>query len=339
LREKKKEERRKKAGISVLRRCRFNQIFRFRRDYEGDEEHPEDQADVEHVVFGKPDALCPKCRGVAGKVVGKIGDDSDAEPNPGDEQGQVERLFELAIASAVDEEEGEDAGEAEDEQELEGDEEFDRDENADHHEEEIQRGVGGGIDRESLAEFADGAGIGDGQQHGVHAPDGDEQIADLPPTRPETRSATGAFDGVTESLVTCSGEQGAESPEQEGDAPPEARLLSGADAQEVEADGNGQHAEEVDDGGGAGLNEDDRLCAEVESRVGLHDQPRTRGLRRVVGDRVQASAGGQEEESREESKGSFHMISDQWVTIVSCLRIVSGYADRVCFGMKNSAEL
>lgn len=282
------------------------EVLCFRGDGEGDVEHPEDEENVQDVVLGKPDALSPERGGVARDVVGKVGDDGEAEPDPRDKQGFVERLFGLAVAAAVDKEEGEDARKADDEQKLKRDEEFDGDVHADEQKDEIDRGVGECVDGQPAAEFTRCTGIRDGEQHGVHAPDGDEQIGDLPPTRPEAELAARALDVVTEGFVTCASKERAESPEQEGDAPPLTRALSVLDAEEVDADTDGQQAEEVDDDGCTRLDEEDRLPAEMKFGIGLDLEPGLGRLRRDVGERVEASAGGEEEEGEEEREDAFH---------------------------------
>ena len=277
----------------------------FRRDGEGDVEHPEDEEDVQDVVLGEPDALRPERGGVARDVIGEVGDDGEAEPYPSGKQGLIERLPELAIAAAIDEEEGEDAREADDEQKLKRDEKFDGDGYADEQKDGVDRGIRERVSGKSTAEFARCAGIRNGEQHRVHAPDGDEQIGDLPPTRPETGVAARAFDVVTEGFVTGACQKRAESPEQEGDAPPLTRALSVLDAEEVRADADGQQAEEVDDDGRAWLDEEDRLPAKMKFGVRLDLEPGLGRLRRGVGNRVEASAGGEEDEGEE----AFHGIS------------------------------
>ena len=278
----------------------------FRGDREGDVEHPDDEEDVQDVVLGEPDALRPKRGGVARDVVGEVGDDGEAEPDPREEQGFVERLFGLAIAAAVDEEECEDAREADDKQKLKRDQKFDGDINTDQQKNGVDRGVCESVDGQPAAKFTCSAGIRDGEQHRVHAPDGDEQIGDLPPTRPEAELAARAFDVVTEGFVTCASKERAESPEQEGDAPPLARALSVLDAEEVRADADGQQAEEVDNDGRARLDEEDGLCAEMKFGIGLDLEPGFGRLRRGIRNRVEASAGGEEDEGEEEREETFH---------------------------------
>lgn len=73
------------------------------------------------------------------------------------------------------------------------------------------------------------------------------------------------------------------------------------DAEEVDADADGQQAEEVDDDGRARLDEEDGLPAEMKFGIGLDLEPGFGRLRRGVGDGVEASAGGEEEEERDEA--------------------------------------
>lgn len=135
----------------------------FRGDGESDVEHPNNEEDVQDVVLGEPDALRPERGCVARDVIGEVGDDGEAEPDPRDEQGLVERPFGLAIAAAVDEEEGEDARKADDEQKLKRDKEFDGDGYADEQKDGIDRGVCECVDGQPAAEFTRCTGIRDGE--------------------------------------------------------------------------------------------------------------------------------------------------------------------------------
>jgi hypothetical protein len=56
------------------------------------------------------------------------------------------------------------------------------------------------------------------------------------------------------------------------------------------------------------LNEDDRLPAELNFGVRLDLEPGLWGLRRRIGNGVQASAGGEEDEGEEEREEAFHEV-------------------------------
>ena len=60
----------------------------------------------------------------------------------------------------------------------------------------------------------------------------------------------------------------------------------------VFAEGDGQNPQQVDDGAGAGLHQDERLRAKIHFRIGLDLQPGSGCLRRAVGDSVNRGAAG-----------------------------------------------